>query len=264
VTTFSGVVRFTAALVVQNLRSSLALRGAFWLQAAFMLLNNLAFFSTWWILFHRFENVGGWNLRDVTALFGMVASGYGLSVVFLGGTRDLARAIDAGELDTLLVQPKPTLWHALASRSNASGWGDLTTGVGMLYVAGALAPAQLPWTFAAIVASGSVFTSAGVIAQSLAFWMRGMETLARQIWEFTLTFSLYPRALFGGGMSILLYTLIPAGFVSFLPVELVRAPSAGVAVAALGAAAFWIALARFVFQLGLRRYESGNQIGARL
>jgi len=261
--TLGGTLRFAAALAAQNLRASLALRGAFWLQAAFMVANNLAFFSTWWILFHRFDEVGGWRLLDVATLFGVVASGYGLSVVFLGGARDLARAIGDGELDTLLVQPKPPLLHALASRSNASGWGDLATGAGMLFFAGALAPRALPWTALAVACSGTVFTASAVIVQSLAFWVRGMETLARQIWEFTLTFSLYPRALFEGGVSFLLYTLIPAGFVGFVPADLVRAPRPSLAAAALGAALLWSGVALVVFRRGLRRYESGNRIGAR-
>ena len=57
-----------------------------------------------------------------------------------------------------------------------------------------------------------------------------------------MTFSLYPRPLFGGAISFLLYTVLPAGFVGFLPVELVRAPSLGLLLTVLGSgAALWIA-----------------------
>lgn len=258
-----GGLRFARALVAMNLRASLALRGAFLLQAAFMVLNNLAFFSIWWILFERFPEIGGWRLADMTTLFGVVASGYGASVVFAGGVRDLARAIEDGELDTLLAQPKPVLLHAVASRTLASGWGDLATGAGMLFVAGALHPSVLGWTVLAVATSGCVFTASGVIVQSLAFWLDGMPTLARQVWEFTLTFSLYPRPLFSGQLAFVLYTVVPAGFVGFLPAELVRAPSLSLAAAALGASLAWTWLALFVFARGLRRYASGNRIGAR-
>ena len=51
--------------------------------------------------------------------------------------------------------------------------------------------------------------------------------------------------------------------VGFLPAELVRAPSATLAVAALGAALGWSLLALAVFRLGLRRYASGNRVGSR-
>ena len=258
----AGTLRFARALVAMNLRSGLALRGAFWLQAAFMVLNNVGFFAIWWLLFQRFPEIGGWRLHDVLTLFGVVASGYGSSVVFAGGVRDLARSIGDGELDSSLVQPKPVLLHVLASRSVVSGWGDLATGVIMLGIAGALAPAALGPTLLAVVASACVFTASGVIVQSLAFWLAGMETFARQISEFTLTFSLYPRPLFTGGVAFLLYTLVPAGFVGFLPAELVRAPSVPLALAALGASLVWSLLALYVFGRGLRRYASGNRIGS--
>ncbi len=259
-----GTLRFTRALAAMNLRSSLALRGAFWLQAAFMALNNVAFFTTWWILFERFPEIGGWRINDVLTLFGVVASGYGAAMVLAGGVRDLARAIVEGELDSCLVQPKPVLLHLLASRTVASGWGDLASGLGMLALSGALDPSRLAATAVAVFASGCVFTANGVIVQSLAFWLDGMETLARQIMDFTLNFSLYPRTLFSGELSFLLYTVLPAGFVGFVPAELVRAPSLALAAAALAAAGAWIALALLVFRRGLARYASGNRLGARV
>jgi ABC-2 type transport system permease protein len=259
-----GTLRFLRALVAMNLRASLALRGAFWLQAAFMVLNNVAFFAVWWILFERFDEIGGWRVRDLLSLFGVVASGFGLSVVFAGGVRELARAIDQGDLDTLLVQPKPVLLQAVASRTVASGWGDLATGAGMLLLVGALHPAALGWTALAVATSACVFTASGVLVQSLAFWLGGMESVARQIWEFTLTFSLYPRPLFSGAVSFLLYTVLPAGFVGFLPVELVRSPTPLLAGAALVSVCGWTLLALQVFRRGLRRYASGNRIGARV
>jgi ABC-2 type transport system permease protein len=256
-------LRFARALVATNLRASFALRGAFWLQAAFMAGNNLAFFTTWWILFGRFHEIGGWRLTDMMTLFGVVASGFGLSVVFGGGARQLARMIGDGELDPLLVQPKPVLLQAVGSASTASGWGDIATGVGMLWLAGRIDPAGLPFIALAVTVSALTFTAVGVLFQSLAFWLGDVEQLARQLWEFTLTFALYPRPLFAGGISFLLYTLLPAGFVGFLPVEIVRAPSAFVCLAATGAALGWWLFALGVFALGLRRYESGNRFGAR-
>jgi ABC-2 type transport system permease protein len=259
-----STLRFARALTSMNLRASLALRGAFWLQAAFMVGNNLAFFTTWWLLFARFKELGGWRLADMMTLFGVVASGFGASVVFAGGARRLARMIADGELDPLLVQPKPVLLHAVGSASTASGWGDMVTGVGMLYLAGRLEPASLPFVLLAVATSAVTFTAVGVLFQSLAFWLGDVEQLSRQLWELTLTFALYPRPLFEGGVSVLLYTVVPAGFVGFLPVEVVRQPSALLCLAAFGVALLWWGLALGVFALGLRRYESGSRFGARV
>jgi ABC-2 type transport system permease protein len=62
-------------------------------------------------------------------------------------------------------------------------------------------------------------------------------------------------------MKVLLFTLLPAGLISHLPVELVRHftwHGAGIAVSGAGA---YLLFVLFVFDRGLRRYESGSRIG---
>jgi viologen exporter family transport system permease protein len=256
------VLRFARALTATNLRASFALRGAFWLQMVLMIVNDAAFFAMWWILFARYQEIGGWHLEDMMTVYGVVAPGYGLAVVFGAGARQLARAIVDGQLDSRLTQPKPVLLHAVASSSTASGWGDVLAGAGMLALSGRLDLEHAPFIALAIAVSAVTFIASAVIFQSLAFWMGDVEQLARQLWELTLNFSLYPQPLFAGGLSFVLYTLLPAGFVGFLPVEIVRSPSLHACVYALAGALLWWALALAVFAAGLRRYESGNRFGA--
>src|SRR5262249_62172711 len=73
------------------------------------------------------------------------------------------------------------------------GVGDLATGIGLLWVVGAIRPASLPWAAIAVVSSACVFVASGILFHSAAFWLGRIEHLARQVWEFALTFSIYPR-----------------------------------------------------------------------
>src|SRR5579859_1676678 len=114
---------FVRALVVTNLKATLALRGAFAIQVVFMMLNNFAFFVFWWVLMGRVTTLRGWHIGDIELLFGMVAVAFGLAVTIAGGVRHLGRFIDEGDLDTLLTQPKPVLLYALGIRSSPSGVG---------------------------------------------------------------------------------------------------------------------------------------------
>jgi ABC-2 type transport system permease protein len=258
-----ATLRFAAALVGMNLKSSFALRGAFWLQAGFMAANNLLFFVFWWIFFDRFEEIRGWRIADMAALYGIVAAGYGAAVVFAGGVRDLARRIADGDLDSFLTQPKSPLLHAIASGTHASGWGDMASGLGFLALSGLVSGPTLPLAAVAVLCSAVVFIASGVLLHSLAFWLGRVEALARQLWEFLVTFSLYPRTLFSGALKLVLFTLIPAGFIGYLPVELLRDYSAAGLLAAVAGAAGYALLAQLVFAAGLRRYESGNRFGIR-
>jgi ABC-2 type transport system permease protein len=192
-------------------------------------------------------------------LFGVVAAGFGLAVTMCGGVRQLGRLIDDGELDTLLVQPKPVLFHALGMRSQASGFGDLLSGVAFIAWSG-----QIPWSAApivgvAIVASALVIVASGIVFASLAFWLGKMETVARQLWELLITFSLYPEPLFGGALRLVLFTVIPAGFVGYVPARVVLRPSAPQVLLLVGAAATYFAAAIVIFDRGLRRYASGSR-----
>jgi ABC-2 type transport system permease protein len=75
-----------------------------------------------------------------------------------------------------------------------------------------------------------------------------------------ITFATHPPALFDGTMKVLLFTVIPAGFVSYLPVATLKSMSMGdLFVAASGAVAV-LGIGAGVFYHGLRRYESGNLI----
>ena len=136
--------RFARALFTTNLNAALALRGAFVMQAVFMILNNVAFFVFWWVLLRRVPHLRGWQLADVEALFGITATSFGLVVAVTGGVRQLAQFIDEGELDTLLTQPKPTLLYALGIRSRPSGFGDIVSGIGFLSISGHLTVAMIP------------------------------------------------------------------------------------------------------------------------
>jgi ABC-2 type transport system permease protein len=259
--TGSSIAGFTRALVATNVKAAAALRGAFVLQIVFMALNNVTFFVFWWALMRRVPDLRGWELADIEVLFGIVAAGFGLAVTLAGGVWDLGRIIDDGELDTLLTQPKPVLLHALGLRLKASGFGDLISGLAFLAFSGRVTLHALPFLAAAIAASAVVHLACGIVFFSLTFWLGRIDTFARQLWELTITFALYPEPLFGGALRLALFTVLPAGFVGYLPARVVRTASILDALVLMFAAAAYLALAVALFTRGLRRYSSGSRFG---
>jgi ABC-2 type transport system permease protein len=231
------------------------------MQTTFMAINNLVFFVFWWILLHRVEHIRGWRLPDMALLFGVVACAYGLTVTVAGGVRELARFIDEGTFDTWLTQPKPTLIYALLARSQASGIGDMGSGLLLIALSGAVKASMIPLLALSIASSAIVLLASGVVIFSLAFWLGRVDTAARQLFESIVTFALYPEPLFGGAMKLLLFTLLPAGVVGYLPVRLLRQPSLGTALTLVCASAAYGTIALGIFGRGLRRYSSGSRFG---
>jgi ABC-2 type transport system permease protein len=229
------------------------------MQVAFMALNNFTFFVFWWALMRHAIVLRGWRLGDIQVLFGVVAIAFGLTVTVAGGVRFLGRFIDEGDLDTLLTQPPSVLVHALGLRSQPSGLGDVLSGMLFIALSGQVSWSMLPLVAVAIAASALVFVATGIVFFSLAFWLGKVETVARQLWELLITFALYPEPLFGGVLRLALFTVLPAGFVGYLPVRVVHAPTfLNVALLVTGAAAY-LAVAVLVFDRGLRRYASGSR-----
>ena len=67
-----------------------------------------------------------------------------------------------------------------------------------------------------------IFTSFVVIFCSLAFFLGNTEGLAQQLLGILVTFSTYPMNIFNGVVRLLLFTVIPAGFISFMPLQLLH------------------------------------------
>jgi len=252
-------LRFAWALLATSLKASLMLRKAFAAQMVFMALNNLTFFAFWWLLMRRVPSIRGWALDDVQVLFGIVAVAFGSAVIVAGGVRHLGRLIDEGELDTILVQPKPVLLHAWGLRSQASGFGDVLSGLALIALSGQVSWSDAPRTALAIAASAVVFVATGTLFFSLRFWIGRVDALSRQLWELVITFALYPEPLFGGALRLVLFTLLPAAWVGYVPVRVVDEGAWGSIVLLLVAAAGYMTLAVVAFSQGLQRYTSGSR-----
>ena len=258
---YTGHLRFAAALFATNLKASLAQRAAFAMQVLFMIVNNMVFFIFWWALMNRVDTIRGWRIGDIQVLFGIVAASVGLAGAVTGGVRHLGRLIDNGELDTLLTQPRPVLPYAVGLRMQPSGLGDVISGVAFILWSGQVSWREWPAVALAVSGSAVVFVACGVAFFSLAFWLGPIETVARQLWDLLVTFSLYPEPLFGGALRFVLFTVLPAGFVGYVPAHLVAQPTLARTTGLVIIAATYAVIAYVVFERGLRRYSSGSRFG---
>lgn len=260
-------LRFLGRLFATNLAAAYALRGAFWLQVAMMAINNLMFFSFWWILFDRYPSVQGWSVAGLAQLFGVAAMAYGLCAVLLGGLSELARQIDDGELDPLLVQPRSVLLQAIASKTRPDGWGDLATGLGLVIVYGGLGESgggvRMLLLPLAVGTGALTLASCNIAYHSSAFWLGRTQTTARFFSDLVLTFAMYPASIFTAPMRAILYVVVPAAFVSHVPAQLVMAPDLTTGLVGVAGALAWATAAWWVFDRGLRRYSGSSRFGVR-
>lgn len=239
-------------------------RGAFLIEATLMVLNNLIFFSIWWIFFREFKTVADWRFEDMIVLMGIGLGSYGLMGICFGGIKKLSLIILNGDLDPFMTQPKNVLLHIAGSKSYAKGWGHLITGLILLFSRGVVSPLYIPLTLLCILTGSIVFTSINIIAHSLAFWMGSIENVSKKYCDALFLFTLYPTNIYSGILQIVMFTIMPAGVITFLPVELVRNFSWIQLLLFICISMSFFLIAFLTFNAGLKRYESGNKFGVRL
>lgn len=240
------------------IRTSFGDRTNFVLQVLGMVVNDGFFLALWFLFFTGFHSVGGWTLRDVALLLGLMMTLFATAGILFGGYRDMAATILKGELDALLTQPKGVLPRLLARESLPSAWGDLVVGLILITAFGHLGPRDLPFVVVAYLFGLVVYLSSTVAYASMAFWFAGARSFARDLTDFLVLVSSYPGSIYAGATKFVVYTLLPAGFVVLAPIAFLRAPALSTFAFMIAGALVYSALAVALFHLGLRRYRRGD------
>ena len=257
-------IKLTWYMASLTVLSQMEYRASFFIKIAGIVVNDLGLFLIWIIFFNRFPAINGWGLRSMLLLFALFLISFSLFAIFSAGTLEMAKLITRGELDYFLTLPKQVQWQISVSKSEFVAIGDLVLGVGMLFFAG-------PWTLSRAlvfivvsVLSAIVMYGFASIVQSLAFYFGNFEETADR-WYWTLWgLSLYPQTIFSGPLKVIMLVLVPVFFVSSLPISLINNFSwAGLIFLATATLLFFL-VSVWVFNKGLRRYESGNLINLRV
>lgn len=253
-------LRFVAHYFTANFQGALEYRVSFISQVFAMLINDLIWLIFWLAYFSSFPLVAGWGRTEIVTLWAVVAVAFGVATTLCGATFRLAGMITRGELDFYLALPKPPLLHMLISRMDLTAPGDVLFGI-LVYWLLVHPSLQQVVLFALFTLTGAIiYVGFGVITQSLAFWLGNAEGLGQQLFNALIGFSTYPTVIFHGLIKALLFTVIPAGFIAYVPVQLLRTFSWPMLGELLLFTAAIAGAAVFVFHAGLRRYESGNLI----
>lgn len=246
-----------------NLAGAMEYRLSFFLTAGMMVLNNVVFVFFWAMYFSRFSVVKGWSITDVMMIWAVFCTGFGVSSTLFGNASRIAYLVSHGELDTYLAQPKPVLLNILVNRMSVTAMGDFLFGLIIYVWFGDHSPAGVLKYLLAVLLTTMFVTFFYLLIQSLAFYVGNAEAMSSQLFMGFISLSTYPTDIFKGWGKILLFTVVPAGFISYMPVGLLREtdwPYIGLLLAGVAAMG---AVSLLLFHRGLLRYSSGNRMGVR-
>jgi ABC-2 type transport system permease protein len=157
-----------------------------------------------------------------------------------------------------MLYPRAVLPHLLLGRTMSTAWGDAAFGYAV-YIALVRPDLAHFLMFVFLTLSvAALYVGFSVASASLGFFVGNAAALCEQ-WRFAvITFATYPQSLFSGLAKLALFTIVPAAFVSYIPVEALRMLSIRHVLASVFGAAVMLGIGSAMFHAGLRRYESGN------
>lgn len=249
-------MRALTATLRNAIAEAVANRAALGSAMVVMIVNDVVWVAFWVLFFRRVGSLHGWDGHRVLLLLSVITTAAGIALGVLANARRIGVMAVEGELDAVLTLPVPPLAYVLLRRIEPTNIGDFVFGVVLFAVAGHPTPARVA-TFAVVVAlSATLLTGFLVLTGSLAFFA-GRSEGGDLGFQAMILLGSYPVDVFAGMAKVVLYSVVPAAFVSSVPAKLIDGFDAGraaglVAVVVLFAVAAWA-----TFTAGLRRYTSG-------
>lgn len=229
----------------------------------FMLANNLAFTFMWWVLFSMKGIINGWKLEHILLMHAFNNFGFSFFALFARGVEKLPEYIENGSLDSYITTPRNSLFMIATSESTFANWGDLITAIVLLIFSGFTSPSEIALFIFLGLICAITFIAFRLLLSSLSFFKENLDRFGNNMYMSFLIFSSQPGSVFLGWYKFIYLTIIPAGFVSLVPVEILSNFSwkwLGLMII------FNICLcliAYFTFCQGLKKYSSGNKFGLR-
>lgn len=245
-----------------NLQTAMEYRINFLTQTTFMFLNDAVWVIFWAIFFIKFPIVNTWGFKEVMFLMIIITLSWGLVGIFFGNFLYLAEIIKEGQLDFYLTLPKEELIHILISRTKFDAFGDFFFGIVLALIFVPLA--KIPLLILLTILSITIILGFAIILGSISFYIGSSTEIADQGMRGILSIASYPFSIFEGYTKFILLTIIPAGFITGIPVQLLNQFSLKWICLMALVGIIILSIGILMFKKGVKRYESGNLINVRL
>ncbi len=210
-------------LVRLEVKTGTEYRGAFIVHAIAMFLNYASAFTAIWILVEKFGSLGGWVWPEIALLlsFQLLAYAIGAACSFVQ-FRNFEETIRKGDFDALLVKPFSPWAFIMFSGLHTGYAGHVVLALGLMVWS--LTQLDIAWS-AGLAVYGVLALINGCLVVASVMTMIGASAMvlvqSRHLyfaffgfWQLTR----YPIGIFPVALQWLLVTIIPLGYMNYVPV----------------------------------------------
>ncbi|ULL18837.1 hypothetical protein DVH26_33025 [Paenibacillus sp. H1-7] len=216
-------IRIYIQLAGASLRSQMQHKFNFLLSSFLVLLVFGLEFVTVSTVIYKFGGIKGWSVYETGYMFAVMMFTRAFYRMLAGEVNGFEKYLVQGMLDQLLLRPMPVLL-VLCTRNFRPMAGELVLGATLagiclnhLMASGQVTLWAVPFTLAAIMSGTLITLSIGLTVATVGFWTHRIDDLQRITDNAATTASQYPLSIYPQWMRIVLLTVIPMGFTSYIP-----------------------------------------------
>jgi ABC-2 type transport system permease protein len=251
------MIRYFLTVLRINIQKALSIKAAFISILLINIIKQASFLIAWDVFFDKYKTMNGWEFPDLLVMYGIVSLGRGITEMFLYGIKRVSTLIESNQLDVFLLQPKSLIFNIAFTKLELDSLGECIVGFLLIGYAGQLTN-PLFWI---VLPFAALFSFALYLyINALRFFIPNSNSLVQELLTSASIVTSQPNSAYRGMFKVFTMTLLPAAFISFFPVELLRTGLFEHWLwTALGTIGFFLG-ARALFYKGLKRYESGNYV----
>lgn len=220
------------------------------------------------VILGRFHDLAGWTTWEIVFMYGVWTAGNSIYSLLFLHIDMLEVYIVEGNFDRFLLRPLSPFVQLLGEEINLNGGADLIAGIGCLYLSMThlnLHFGLAHWAFLLVAMLSGALISTGItwVLSSVAFWTGRSHALINIAMQFNWRMTQqYPLEMFGRGFRVLVTVFIPVAFLNYYPSRWLLGkthpgdPYYILSFLSPFVAAALLALSAWVWQMGLRRYNS--------
>ena len=263
-----AALRVLPFLVQLHMRATMEYRGGMILGWISMAFSYASVYTAIALIVLRFDDIGGWVWSEMALLLSFHLLGYSLGAAFsFVQFRQLEDIVRLGTFDALMVKPISPWAYLAFSGFNIGYAGHITLALPLMIWA--LTQAGIEWSPALVLylvcaLVSSALTTAAIITgigASALVWVRSRHLyfIYFGFWEL----ARYPLNIFPGLIQVIMVTLVPLAFMSYVPAAVLLGkdvPVLGPAAAPLALAAGPVAtlLAMLYWRWCVRNYQGAG------
>ena len=251
-------------LLLAGLRSRMQYRFNFAMTSLAAAVIAAADFLMIAVVLLRFDHVRGWDIYEVGYLYAVVSLAKTCYRTVSADLHYIDRYLVTGDLDALMVRPVPVLFALMTANVRllpgelVQSTAVLALSMGAMMESGRIDGWAIPLTLLNVAVGTVIMFAIGLATATVGFWTTKVDDLQSFTEDASKAAAQYPLTVYPDWLKGVLLTVLPVGFVSYVPaLYLLKgelgpwtfAASAAVALAALfGALRLW--------RIGIRRYQS--------